>query len=384
METIKLYDSQPELMEFQAVVAECCQVKKGYEVVLDRTAFYPEGGGQPCDHGTLNGIAVTDVQEKGGQVVHTLAQPLEPGAAVTGRVDSARRADLCQQHTADHILCGLIHAAYGFENVGFHIGEEVVTIDLDGVLSWEQLEELETRANEVIWQDLPVTVSYPAAEELAAMTYRSKKELSGAVRIVTIPGVDVCACCGTHVPSTGRVGAIKVLSLCSWKGGVRMEIAAGRRALEWTRLWQGQVKKISALLSAKPGETAAAVERLLGERDGMKARLAAAADRQIAEKAKELAGAGTVVLFEEDLDAEGVRKLAAGVMETCGGLCAVFSGSEAEGYKYALGQKDGDLRAFVKEMNAALSGRGGGRDAFFVQGSVKAGEAAIRAFFEGK
>ncbi len=380
MDTEKLYYEDSHLRTFRARVLTCVPDGDGFLVTLDRTAFYPEGGGQPCDLGTLGGTAVLDVHERDGRILHRCAGPLEPGAEVEGEIDWARRFDLMQQHSGEHMVSGLIHAAFGYDNVGFHMGKDVITIDLSGELTEAQMLDIERRANEAVWADTPVRVFYPDRETLASLPYRSKKELTGQVRLVEFPGVDLCACCGTHVGRTGEIGLIRLLSCTRFRGGVRMEMACGGRALEHTRQVWAQNHRISNLLSAKPLETAAAVERVSAELAAVKYRAAGLEDRLFAETARQLSGRGDVLLFEEGLEPEGVRRLSVAVAETCGGLAAVFSGSDGAGYKYALCGEGRDLRAFSRELNGALDGRGGGKPNF-VQGSLRAGEAAIRAFF---
>lgn len=376
----KLYQQDPFLTRFTAEVVSCAADKGGWSVVLDRTAFYPEGGGQPWDTGTLNGIPVTQVQEQDGAVVHTCAARLEPGTQVEGAVDWARRFDLMQQHSGEHIVSGLIHSTYGYDNVGFHLGSDLVTIDFNGPLEEEDLRDIELRANQYIWEDRPVSVTYPTTKELAALDYRSKKAISGQVRIVSFPGADTCACCGTHVSSSGQVGLVKLLSCQKFRSGVRIELVCGKRALDHlSRVWE-QNHQISNLLSAKAGETAGAVARLLEENQTLKGRLAALEDTRFAALAEQYRDAGDLLLFEEGLSPDSLRRLAAAVLETCGGRCACFSGQDGSGYRYAIGQAGGDLRELTHTLNQALSGRGGGKPNF-VQGSVQAEQSAIRDFF---
>ena len=230
METEKLYYTDPFLTTFTAKVLSCEAGKGGYLVTLDRTAFYPEGGGQPADHGTLGGIAVTDVHEKDGVVIHTVEKAVEIGENVTGRIDWARRFDHMQQHSGEHILSGILCRDYHCDNVGFHLGADTVTIDYNTDISWEEALAAEYQANQVIWADAPVEITYPSPAELEQLDYRSKKALTGKVRIVTFPEADCCACCGTHVLRAGQVGIIKVLSCQKFRSGVRMEILCGGRA----------------------------------------------------------------------------------------------------------------------------------------------------------
>ena len=379
MATEKLYYLDSHMREFSAVVLSCEPGKHGWDVVLDRTAFYPEGGGQPGDRGVLGGAAVTDTHEKGGSIVHYCDKPLEVGAEVTGTIEWDWRFSLMQHHSGEHILSGLIHEAYGYNNVGFHMGKDAVTIDFSGMLDDAALAELERKTNEKIWEDLPVEILWPDAEELARLPYRSKKELTGEVRIVRFPGADLCACCGTHVKRTGEIGLLKILSCVKFHDGVRMEILVGRRAMEYLTGTFEQNKQISGLLSARPMETAAAAARLQQELNDTKYRMGQMEDKLFAQKAETLRDAGDVLLFEEGLKPDSLRRLADAVQKVCGGRAAVFS-KTAEGYQYAIGQENGDLRAFTKELNSKLNGRGGGKP-FFVQGSVKANAKEIEAFF---
>ena len=376
----KLFENDSYLTRFTARVLSCAQGKKGYDVTLDQTAFFPEGGGQPYDTGTLGGVQVLEVHDRGGQIVHTCAAPLEVGSQVEGIVDWERRLDHMQQHSGEHIVSGLAHAKYGCDNVGFHMGSDVVTIDLNVELDQQQLEELELEANRYLWQDRPVQLLYPTSDELERMDYRSKKAIQGQVRIVTFPGADTCACCGTHVRSAGQVGLIKLLSVQRFRDGVRIELVCGGRALRYVNAMVAQNRHISNLLSTKAAETGRGVERLLEENHQLKARLTAMEDARFRALAEQYTGAGDVLLFEEGLTPDGLRRLCDAVLNVCGGRCACFSGDDAGGYAYAVGQRGGDLRAFSKDMNQALGGRGGGKPDF-VQGRVSAGREQIEEYF---
>lgn len=381
MKTIRLYEEDVRLGHFTARVQQCAEADGGWEIVLDRTAFYPGGGGQPCDRGTLERRDVLSVREEDGVIFHKVEMPLLPGEEIRGQVDMAHRIDYAQQHTADHILTGVIHRRYGYDNVGFHMGRESTFIDLDGVLDEGELEEMERVANEVLWMDLPVQVSWPDSAALARLDYRSKKELHGAVRIVTIPGVDVCACCGVHMRSTGEVGCIKILSCTRLRGGVRIEYVAGRRAYACFAALQDQNRLISVALSAKPLRTAEAVRRLRDERDALQMRCARLEEARCTAVAQQLRGRGDVLWFEEGLESDGVRRLADAIARQCGGMALVCSGEDGAGYRYALAQKDGDVRVWGAAMNRALQGRGGGRDGCMMQGSLAAGRGQIEDYF---
>ena len=380
METEKLYYQDPYLTTFTAKVLTCEPAKTGFLVTLDRTAFYPEGGGQPADHGTLGAAAVTDVHEKDGVIFHTCDAPVETGAAVEGSIDWPRRFDHMQQHSGEHILSGLLCSLYDCDNVGFHLGADTVTIDYNLELTWEQVLEAERRANETIWADTPVEITFPSPEALEQLHYRSKKELTGQVRIVTFPGADCCACCGTHVRRAGEVGLIKVLSCQKFREGVRMEILCGQRAYRYLSQVYDQDHAVAQLLSVKPQDTLAAVERQNAELTAAKQRMTELEDQLFSLRAQALTGLGDVLLVEPPMRPDGARKLADAVAKAAGGLAAVFSG-EGNSHVYALVQADGgDITPLVKRLNAALSGRGGGRNGF-AQGSVQADGSAIRAFF---
>lgn len=381
--TEKLYEQDAHLARFSARVLSCDETKHGYEVVLDRTAFYPEGGGQPGDTGTIAGIPVTDTHASDGMVRHYCAAPLAVGAEVEGEIDWQRRFDLMQQHSGEHIVSGLVHKQFGYDNVGFHMGAEMITIDFSGPISMEALREIESAANEAVRRNLPVQIDYPDEAALSQIPYRSKKELTGQVRIVTIPGVDICACCGTHVRATGEIGLIRIFSAEKFHAGVRVQMLCGRRAFAYETALLEQNRRISALLSARPGETAEAVERTLEELSAMKLHAAQLEDRLFAEKAALLAGARNALVFEEGLSPDGVRRLADAVMRKTTGLVAVFSGSDTTGYHYAVCQQNGALREFTQRLNEALHGRGGGKP-FFVQGSVRSRRCEIEAFFQGE
>lgn len=385
METQKLYYDDPYLREFPAEVLSCEPAGDAWKVVLDQTAFYPEGGGQPADHGVLKTpaeeVPVTDVHEKNGTVVHTCAAPVEAGAMVTGVLDWARRFDHMQQHSGEHIISGILCRLYHCDNVGFHLGAETVTIDYNTDITWEQALEAERLANETVWADREVEITYPDPEELAALEYRSKKELTGQVRIVEFPEADRCACCGTHVERAGQVGLVKVLSCQKFREGVRMEILCGARALGYLDRAYEQARAVGQRLSVKSLEVLGAVERLEDELSAAKARIADLEQTAFAAIAAEQAGRGDVVLFQSPMRPDSLRRLADAVGKSCGGLAAVFSG-EGEKWSYALIQADGaDIAPLVKELNQTLQGRGGGRNGF-AQGSVAAGREAIENFFK--
>ena len=382
MDTVKLYYENAYTQDFTAVVESCEAVKNGFAVTLDRTAFYPEGGGQPADHGTLGEARVLDVHEKDGVVTHLCDRALSEGAEVSGRIDWARRFDHMQQHSGEHIISGLLCSTFHCDNVGFHMGADVVTIDYNAPITWEQALEVERRANAYIWADHPIRIWYPSAEELAALPYRSKKELTGAVRITEFPGADRCACCGTHVTSSGQVGLLKLLSCQKFRDGVRLELLCGQRALDCLAAGWEQARQIGQALSVKPQSAFAAVSRLQEELLSLKEKAARLEEADFAHTAAQYRGAGSVLHIAEPLDGDGARRLCDAIAKAAGGRCAVFAGQDGD-YRYAVIESGGDLRQFIKDMNTALHGRGGGRDGF-AQGSAVCTAEEVRAFFQAR
>ncbi len=379
--TERLYEADSFCRRFTAVVLSCVPVDDGYTVVLDRTAFFPEGGGQAADSGTLNGVPVKDVQLVGDEVVHTVAQPLSVGAAVDGELDWDIRFARMQKHTGEHIVCGIIHRLYGLENVGFHLGSEDVTLDLNGALTREQLDEVEEYANRAVAADLSVTAAYPTAQALAAMVYRSKKAIDGAVRIVTIDGLDRCACCAPHVRSTGQVGLIKLLDFIRYKGGVRIHMQCGLDALRDYRMRYTQTAAVAASLSVKQTAVREGVERLLAQRDVLMRDLHTAQKELVSLRVAAIQPTdGRQLFIQPPMDGEWLRELALGGAARCGDICVVFAGDDAVGYTYAA--SGGDLGTFAAALRQQLAAKGGGSQQL-IQGRVNATAAAIEAFWRG-
>ena len=380
METQKLYYENCMMDRFQARVLDCQKTDKGFQVILDRTAFYPEGGGQACDLGTLGGAAVLDVQEKENGVIHLCDQALEIGAEVEGALDWTRRFDLMQQHAGEHIVSGIMHKTFGYHNVGFHVGEHTVTIDFDGPVTMEQLAMVERQANQAVWQNLEIRCWYPSQEELPHVPYRCKRELPWPVRIVEIPGFDTCACCGVHVKQTGQIGVIKLFSCVKFHQGVRIEMACGGRALDLLNQAYEQNRLVSQAFSAKIMETGEAACRMNDALAAEKFRAANLQKQIFARIAEDHKDQGDVVYFAHDLQPAMVRELADLISDSCGGTAAVFSGADEEGYTVCLVNKKEDIKALGKALAEALNGRGGGKSGYF-QGSVKATKEEICNFF---
>lgn len=378
--TERIFDAEPYTRCFNARVQSCEEGKGGFWAVLDRTAFFPEGGGQFSDLGTIGSVPVLDVQvDKNGVIRHLLKSQVEPGAAVSCEIDWERRFDFMQQHSGEHIFSGLAHSRFGANNVGFHLGLDFTTIDLDVPLSEEDIDLIEAKSNEAVYKNLPIEISYPSEEELKAIPYRSKKELSGRVRIVTVPGCDICACCGTHVKKTGEIGIIKITSFQNYKGGTRLTMLCGGRALADYRRKNHNVNRVTTELSVKPEEICTAVGRLENEITERKINEAALKRELFSLKAERLGEGERVCIFEKSLSPEEVRRYCLTLGEKFG-VAAVFSGREGE-WKYAISSKIKNCNDCAKAINAAFKGRGGGKPEL-AQGSCGGSREDIEKFFE--
>lgn len=379
MKTRRLFYEDCHLQHFSARVTECIPGEKGYYVNLDATAFYPEGGGQACDTGTLGGARVLDVREKDGDIVHLCDSPLTVGETVEGNIDFDRRFDLMQQHTGEHIVSGILHAKYGFHNTGFHVGADVMQVDFDGEFSPQDIPWLEEQANKAVWENQPVRCWIPSEEELKNTVYRTKRELPWPVRIVQVGEVDSCACCGIHVGTTAEVGLIKIFSCVKFHQGVRMEMACGKRALALLSAAYDQNRQVSQAFSAKiweTGEAARKMNRVLAEEKYR----CAALERQLFDYiAESYVNQENVLHFTDSLSAGAMRDLAERISKKCRGFAGVFV-PEGETVRYCLCSQDMDLRSLGREMTTRLSGRGGGKPNS-QQGTLQAKESEIRTFF---
>lgn len=377
--TEKLFYQDSHRSTFTAIVQEVRPSGNGYEIILDRTAFFPEGGGQSSDTGSLGGVSVSDVQEIDGKIIHYTDGPLVEGTEVEGCIDWTERFSKMQQHTGEHIVSGLIHKIYGYHNVGFHLGTDSVTLDFNGVVPKEKLHEIEQLANEAVAKNLPVQVSYPTDEELSKISYRSKIEIEGQVRIVVIDGYDVCACCAPHVKQTGEIGLIKLVGMQNYKGGVRISMLCGFRALEDYYQKEKNNREIAVMLSAKEYETAVEVERLQEELAMKKAKIAELEQKFLEQKVETLDVSGEIVCLFEETDPVMTRELVNLLLKKGAKMAAVFSGNEREGYRYVLGSRSLDVRKNGKLLNEAFHGRGGGKPEM-VQGTVQGKREEIEAF----
>lgn len=377
----KLYENDSYMKKFTAVVLNCIPDGDYFQVVTDKSAFFPEGGGQNADTGFLGDARVLDVQEKDGVVYHKTDRPLEPGTDVEGEIDWEKRFSNMQQHSGEHIVSGIVHRKYGYDNVGFHLGDENVTLDFNGPLTKDDLSQIERAANQAVFENRAITVSYPSKDALALLIYRSKIEIDGQVRIVTVDGYDVCACCAPHVARTGEIGLIKITNCQSYKGGVRLNILCGCRALLDYARKQESISKISAQLSAKPEEAAEAVEKLGQDIYTLKGRLMALQEVLVSEKIASLPTAcKNVCIFADELDAPAMRRAVNQMTERHKGFCGIFVGNDSDGYRYNIGSRGQDAREAAKLLAQAGSLRGGGSPEM-IQGRIQAKKAAIEIVF---
>ena len=375
--TEKLFYEDSHMITFSAVVEACEKVGEYYEAVLNRTAFFPEGGGQFADTGVIDGVKVLDAQEKEGIIYHKMEAPLEVDKQVEGAIDWEERFSKMQQHSGEHIVSGLVHAAFGYDNVGFHMGTDAITIDFNGVLTKEQLKEIEKKANEAVVANLDVQVQYPTKEELANIKYRSKIEIEGQVRLVTVPGHDACACCAPHVKKTGEIGLIKLIGLQNYKGGVRVSMLCGTRAIADYDEKSESMKQLSVMLSAPETEVVQEVQRLKEEISGYKFEMAKLQQKILEYKASLYEGVqDLVVLFDSELEGNAPRELVNLILEKHVKVAAVFAQTGENQYRYVIGSRVMDVRPFAKILNEKFQGRGGGKPEM-VQGSVTGTEAEI-------
>ena len=378
--TERLFEKNPYIQTFEATVMECEEKKGNYHICLDCSAFFPEGGGQPGDQGWLDQVEIFDTHEKDGKIWHYAKQPLEIGKKVVGKLNWSLRLSNMQNHAGEHIVSGLIHRKYGYDNVGFHMGSEAVTLDINGEMTFEQVMEIEKEANRAIEANVPIDISIPDKETLDGMSYRSKKAIDGDVRIVEIPGYDQCACCGTHPFRTGEIRLIKILSVQNYKGGVRISMLAGNRALEDYNQKHQNVVAISRLLSAKTGEVAEAVERLQKEMSDLKFFAVQMKREWMQMKAKQMEmDKPAVCVLENSLQGNDLREFA-NLLALRAERVLVLSGND-EQMRYVLVDQKNQARELGKEIQNGFNGKGGGSPQM-VQGTLSACWLDIKEWFE--
>ncbi len=378
--TLKLYDADPELFCFEASVLSCEESNGGFCITLDQSAFSPEGGGQKSDRGYLGDVAVTDVQEKEGLLLHQCDGPLTVGSTVKGRIDSTRRRRMMEHHSAEHLLSGLIKAKYGYHNVGFHLSDDIVTMDTSGYLSQEETETLEREANRIVRENRPIHVLHPTPEEAETLNYRSKLEIREGLRLVEIEGVDLCACCAPHVSTTGQIGMIAVVDRIRYKGGTRLTLLCGEDAFAAYQAERRVLLRISRSFSVKPLQAAEAIEKRNQELESLKEQQKERNRQWIRVLAKEQEGVFSPCVFTDGLSAQERIALCDLLVQNTDGLCGVMHGTDSEGYAAIIAKKSGGMKALIPKLNQALDGRGGGNDPMY-HGTLKASRDTIESFF---
>lgn len=380
MKTERLYYSDSYVKEFDALVVSCEELEKGYKVVLDRTAFFPEGGGQKADTGFIGEAKVTDVQEAEDVIYHYVDRPLNASTEYICKLDWEQRFLRMQSHSGEHIVSGVVHSLYGYDNVGFHMEEDYVTVDFSGELTREQLDEVEEKTNRYIYDNIEIECFFPDEYEIENLDYRSKLDLKEGVRLVRIGEADLCACCAPHVKRTGEIGVVKILDFMRHRGGVRIVMKSGLKALFDYREKYTSVYDVSVMLSSKQHEIASYVDKKIKENENLQ-RNFTNFKMQIAENDKEnLSYIGDTALFITSFyDSDMMRELANFGM-TQKELCVILSGNEESGFSYVAGSLNFDLMKFAKDFNSALNGRGGGRGTM-IQGKVSATKQDVINYF---
>lgn len=380
--TEKLYYEDSHRKVFDAVVLSCEPLDGGFQIVLDQTAFFPEGGGQYADTGYLQDVKVTDVREKDGILFHMAEQALVPGQMIEGRIDWEQRFARMQQHSGEHILSGLVNKQFGYGNVGFHLGDDYCTLDFNGPITEEEAYSLEYEANQAVFQNVEVQVSYPSKEELENLSYRSKIEVEGQIRIVSIPGYDVCACCAPHVCKTGEIGLIKIVQMVNYKGGRRLTIQCGIRALADYGKKARSVREIGSLLCEKEDAVSSAVSRLKEEYAMTKSSLLSLQKQMLTYQARDIEIKEEITaVFEDGLTGDCPRELMNLLLDKGAKICAVFARADGERYRYVIGSKTEDVRPVSKALNERFDGRGGGKPQM-AQGSLCGSRENLSAFLE--
>lgn len=375
-----LYYKDNYLKEFKTIVKECIKENNKILVVLENTAFYPEGGGQPADTGFIDDIKVLDVQEKENKIFHTVEKEILIGKNVNCKIDFEKRFSNMQHHSAEHIVSGLICKNYNCNNVGFHMGKDFVTMDFNIILNKKQIEEIEQKANEAVYKNVDITQKIVSEKEAENIEYRSKKKISGDIRLVEIPGYDICACCGVHVNKTGEIGIIKILSVEKYKSGVRVYMVCGKKALENYNNEYEQMTKLSVLLSSKHEEIYDSVLELKEEIKNLKIKNSKLQNDMFKNEIKKIESNEINIIFKENLNSNDIKNLCQLLKEKSTKIAAVFS-KDDETYKYVVMSENFNATVISKKLNETLNGRGGGKPNM-VQGQVFGTEEQIKEILE--
>ena len=366
--TIKLYENDSYIKEFTATVLSCEEKDGAYFVVLDKTAFFPEGGGQDADKGVINGVDVLDVQIKNDVIYHKVNKAFNENEEVTCSIDWETRFVRMQNHTGEHIVSGVIHSLFGYNNVGFHMNDSLVTFDVDGPLTEDDIKKIEAKANNAIYKNNSVKAIYPSPDELDNYDYRSKLDITEGVRLIEIEDTDLCACCAPHVAKTGEIGIIKIISFIPYKKGTRIEMLCGLLALNDYQALHTTNKSVMNMLSAKRFEIAESVERIQNELSMARVENKKLMSELATLKMEKHVSGNTVCVFIDGVSYDELRNCSNSLIEEYE-YCYLFSNTDADNYIYVVSSKENSVRELVQNLNKAFNGKGGGRDTY-AQGKI--------------
>ena len=395
IKTIRLFDESSYETEFCASVLSAEKTEgTTFRVVLDRTLFFPKEGGQSSDTGILYAknrnlqFFVSQVSEDNGGIFHEIdlshpanetiresgSLPLLPGERIEGRIDFERRFSNMQNHTGEHILSGLLHRYWSSENTGFHLSDNIVTLDTSKQLKKEDIRELEKKANAAVYENIPVSCRYYDPSELKEAEYRSKKEFTENIRLVTIPGIDICACCAPHVKATGEIGLIKIVHFANYKGGTRLVILSGKRAFSFLSELQDTADELALRLSTGLDRLKGSVEKLIKDGNDYKEKYSKTLEELWKLRIRTLNS--TILFTEDELDAIAQRRIVNQMTESNPGISAVFVGTDQKGYRFILSWRDNDARIAADLLKERFSAKCGGSGEM-IQGSISAPEEEI-------
>ena len=368
MPTIKLYENDSYIKNFSATVVSCEEKDGAYSVVLTQTAFFPEGGGQDADKGKMNDADVLDVQIKNDVIYHKVNKPFNVNEEVTCTLDWETRFSRMQNHTGEHIVSGVIHSLFGYNNVGFHMNDTLVTLDVDGPLSDEDIKKVELKANNAIYENKSIKAIYPTAEELPDYDYRSKLDITEGVRLIEIEDYDLCACCAPHVAKTGEIGIIKIVSYIPYKKGTRIEMLCGALALNDYQNLHSTNKAVMNMLSAKRFEIAESVERIQGELSSARAENKKLLAEMASLKMEKHISGNKICVFIDGVSYDELRNCSNSLIEEFE-YCYLFSNTGDDNYIYVVSSRENNVRELVQNLNKTFNGKGGGRDTY-AQGKI--------------
>ena len=382
METVKLYDEHPYDTTFHATIQDI-QYDKNTTLILDQTLFFPEEGGQCADSGTIDGYEIIDVQISKGIIKHILKGhvELEIGNEIQGEIDWDLRFSNMQNHSGEHIFSGIVHREYGYDNVGFHLGKDVVSVDFNGPIDEVSLRRIEKEVNQVIYENRVIRAYYPSEEELASLNYRSKKEVDAPLRIVEIENCDVCACCAPHVRRSGEVGLFKVVHMMNYKGGVRIFILCGQRALDYVLELDDNMNAIYHMLSANNSSVVKYVKQLIDTNNALKQEVFNLNKKEV-QRLVEEANENHRYFFIEDLDKNLQREMVNSLAQRLEGYVGVFVGSNQMGYRFILASRNNDTTKLFDVLKS--HGAKGGGNALMVQGYMKTSQDTIEELLKSQ